>query len=181
MTMLSDIGIDVSMLKNGVTITSKGKEKLSKHFGISLEEVDQLLSNLLFESVNRYTYEPDFLGNVVIRDTISGAQRELSGSEAFELVAEIERSGVDYQDLLSPYFTLNEEVSTIDNEIALTGGTFNFPYKNNIVTVSYGVENNQPKLEIISVRDMETSQEIPLDLVKQKDILTTAKEWVNKV
>ena len=179
--ILSEIGIDLSMIKNGVTITKKGKEKLSKHFGISLEDVDQLFSSIIYETQNRFTYEPDFLGNVVIRDTVSGAQKELMGHEAFELLSDIESAGSDFQSVLSPYFTLNEEVNTIDNEIALTGGTFNFPYEDCIVTVSYGIKDDKPNLEIISVRNMDTSQEIPLDLVKKGKILATAKEWVNKV
>lgn len=120
--LLNGIGADDGMISRGVSLTQRGYDKLAGSFGVSVEEIKNMITQLssmlspdedtvhIAEAPNRYSYETDFLNNVTLRDRKTGEIRNLVGHEAFSVLAEIERLG-DYQALVAAYFqnkTLHE-------------------------------------------------------------------------
>ncbi len=190
--LLNGINVTNDMISNGVRLSRDGLRKVAARFSVSVEQVQKMLDDLsketrddpLYEEHLRYTYESDFLGNITIRDTQTGDVKNLTGSDAFGLLSEIERLG-DYQSLLSGYFTLKESADEeldgdIDDEITGRAGTYNFPMKGFLVTVRFWVQQGKFKTKVISIRDAE-GEEYPVDDATRKLADETALQWVGRV
>lgn len=193
--MLNDINVDDKMISRGVSLTTVGKEKVARLFNVTVDDVEQMLTDLslelqddpLLENDIRYSYEKDILGNVSIHDSESGKSVNLTGSQSFQLLKKIERSGGEYQDVLANAFEQNylfeisDQEDDNDIDIEYDRGTFNFPHKKGFVTAKYWVDkNNKFQLSIISYRDT-NGEEITLSSSEKNELLNKAMLWVEKV
>lgn len=189
-------------ISRGVRLTSRGVEKLSRKFGVSEDELMGMLRDLaakvkddiaptglpaspgIMEDNERFAYEADFMGNVTLRDTKTGASRYLQGDDGQKFLHEIERVGTNYQALIAPYFEdallefAQEDVAS--DEFGNTGGTYNFPFQGNFACARFWLAGTKPMVEVVSVVD-EHGAEVPLDAAAQAEAERSAWDWVNKV
>ena len=154
--VLQKANVDADMIKNGITLTEVGMNKVASIMNISIDEVIPAIKDLaqalkaepIFEDRNRYTYESDILGNVTLRDSKSGVEKYLRGDEAFALLRELSFNN-DVQGLIAPYFALTESTDDADDfmeEMRSKSGTFNFSYQGGTGTAAYKIG---PKGEFI--------------------------------
>jgi hypothetical protein len=190
--LLNGVGADDGMISRGVSLTERGYDKLASSFGVSAEEIKNMISQLknllssdeqnihIAEAPNRYSYETDYLNNVTLRDRKTGEIRNLVGHEAFSVLAEIERLG-DYQSLVAAYFQnkrLNEfagsvvadqdELHEVDAELGHQSGTMNFQYRQYPATIKFWVEHSKFNVKLISIREPggETEAHVGPDVIK---------------
>lgn len=136
----------------GVRLSDSGMQKVAAVLGVAASDIPTLFNSLktkirrenadhetkaLAEDGERFAIEPDLMGNVTIRDTVSGHEVVLRGAEAAEARAEYKRHGAA---ALRHFIPVTESVlrefqqpddQSFDEEIAATahGGTFNFPWR----------------------------------------------------
>lgn len=187
------------MIVRGVGLTTAGYEKLSRHFGTDATGMKDMLQTLAREikretlnemdEMQRYHYESDYTNNVVVlRDSKTGSQKIISGSEAQELLAEIDRIYPDYQPVIAPYFAqevvmefADVEMDThIDSEIMSNGGTYNFPYQGKFATARFWSQGSKFHTKVISLRDR-NGDEFPITGKMREDLELKAFEWIDKV
>lgn len=195
-TILNNANASDDEIKRGVRLTQKGYDILARKFGVTVPEIQDKIAELakaLQEPVNedteRFSFEADVLGNVVLRDAKTGSERGLVGDEAFKLLAAIEQVGNDYQALLAPYFTLVEyaqtdefpvEDSSIDAEVTTEGGTYNFPYQGKFATARFWSEGGKFHTKVVSLRTA-GGDEYPITDAMREDLENKAFEWIDKV
>lgn len=198
---LNAASVTDDMISRGVRLTSVGTKKLCSRLGVTEVELQGLLSDLakqtrddspdtglpaspdILEDANRFSFEADFMGNVTLRDSKTGATHYLQGSDGAKFLHEIDRIGTNYQGLIAPYFGENllefaQKKPTLAD--ADTGGTYNFPFQGNFAVARFWLAGNKPMLEVVSVIDAE-GEEVPLDAKAKADAEASAWEWVNKV
>lgn len=199
---LKRAGVSDDMLSRGLRLTQTGMQKMARKFNATEDEVKDAIGDLSRKirddqgpaglptlegaSQQRFAYEADALGNVMLRDTETGAEKFITGQEAQLLLSEIERVHPEFQSLISPYFqeeVLREFAETdvlgVDDD-GNTGGTFNFPYKGKFACARFWLQNNTPRIEIVSLVDME-GEEVHMDTATKDDVTKVAWEWVDKV
>ena len=199
-SLLKRANVTDDVLSRGVRLKRVGLQKLAATFNASEGEIKEALAKLsakvrsemaptglpTLEGAARYAYEADSLGNVMLRDIETGAERFFSGQEAQLILSEIERLHPDYQGVIRPYFdheTLREfvegdVVGPEDN--GNTGGTYNFPYKGNSACARFWLDGDKPQIKIISLFDAE-GEEMHMDASVMADVVRVAWEWVDKV
>jgi hypothetical protein len=192
---LNSANVSDDMIARGVRLTKVGYDKLARKFGVSTDDVVQMLHDLRSKfkaemvteeetDGERFAYESDFMGNVTLRDTKTGASRFLQGEEAFRLLHEIERVHPDFQFVISPYFTdtLNEfvEDDVMSDDTGNSGGTYNFPFRGNFACARFWMAGAKPRIEVVSIVDA-NGEELNMDDSTKADAEKVAWEWVNKV
>jgi hypothetical protein len=185
------------------SLTQKGTATLCRKLSVSEDELCSLLDELqkmvksetqstglpaspdIFEDCgDRYEYEADVMGNVMLRDSKTGATRYLQGSEGAKFLREVERVHPKYQSIIAPYFDAplmefeREDVAVGDN--GETGGTYNFPFKGNFAVARFWLAGNKPMVELVSLLD-DTGKEVAVDDATKAEATAMAWEWVNKV
>lgn len=184
------------MIARRVPLTQAGYEKLAPRFNTDVDGVKDMLNRLadeikretLTEEEERYHYEGDYTGNVIVlRDSRTGSQKIIRGWEAQELLAEIDRVFPNYQGVISPYFTHEpvmevatvEPIDTIDAEID-TGGTYNFPYQGKFATARFWEQDGKFRTRVISLRN-KNGDEYPITDAMREDLEQKAFQWIDKV
>ncbi len=186
--VLKKANVDADMIKNGITLTQVGMQKVSTIMGIDIEQVIPAIQDLakalkrgpIFEDRNRYTYESDTLGNVTIRDSKSGNEKYLRGDEAFALLREISFSN-DAQGLIAPYFAITESAEENDfmDEMRSKSGTFNFGYGSGTGTASYKVgPKGEFIVKIIMLRDRSGREITKYD---ENEVMNAAIAYIDHV
>ncbi len=157
--LIDDYYSGMSEGKNAPIVTRLKGKKLPFNQGVIAE--------------GRFSYEPDALGNVTIRDKDTGKSKYIQGTEATNLLTQLD-NGANQEKLIAPF--LKEDVANIESndsddgeymsEIESFSGTYNFPWKYNgqhgFATVQYHTDNDDPELKLESVRD-ENGDEIDID------------------
>ena len=127
----------------------KAMEAMGTYLGVSGEEIPNLIDQLAARLGNeeevvseddggevRYTWEDDALGNVTVRDGVSGKEKYLNVKDAGNLLAQIDNSAEPEQSILAKVFV--ESVMEADDvedkelsaaEMSMSASTFNFPWK----------------------------------------------------
>lgn len=199
-SQLKRANVTDDMLSRGLRLTSKGTAKLCRKFGISETELRDALAELaqqmkndlestglpMLESDARFAYEADISGNVMLRDTKTGAEKYLSGQDAQLLLAEIERMHPNFQALISPYFERDALREFVEDDVlgveedGNTGGSYNFPFKGNFASARFWIENSKPRIEVIALVDQD-GEEIQLDAMTKSEATKVAWTWIDKV
>jgi hypothetical protein len=139
----------------------------------------------------RFSAEPDSLGNVTIRDQQTGKEKFIQGSQASEILDKLD--GGDPDQVLAPlmeYANLNAEDDEPDSsgfadEINAEAGSYNFPWdyatKHGTGTVFYSLKNKRPDFKMVSVRT-DAGDDIldTLDSGEYKNILGQAKKFIEQ-
>lgn len=193
-------GITNQQIVAGVTLTPKGIQKVAAEFGISAKEVLTLMktlpkhltrkNDLLTELRGaRYSYEADFMGNVVVRDSESTDEepRMFPGYKGQKLLGLLNahendlkaQQAVLAQAMAEPLHESEDgfvQDFDFEDEIANDAGSFNFPWKithhHGTATAAYRGDGQDFEIEIVDVRDeegesAEPSDEMIADLKKQ--------------
>jgi len=175
---LKKLDLDDSAILSGIKISDNGLQKLADNFGIEISDVKLLFAKLItrlrdeqnrmdeiyINEDYRFSYEKDFLGNVTVRDGITGKEKFLIGSKATNLLIQLTNSEEKNQNILSKYITEsvyennNDDDDDYDEEINSKVGTFNFPWKynskNGFGVASYkAISPRKMKIKILYVTD----------------------------
>lgn len=198
--MLKRANVTDDVLSRGVRLKRTGVQKLAASFNASEDEVKTALDDLskkvrdemaptglpTLEAAMRYAYEADALGNVMLRDIETGAERFLSGQEAQLLLSEIERLHPDYESLIRPYFDTEALREFVEEDVmgaednGNTGGTYNFPFRGNFACARFWLQGSKPQIKVISLVDAQ-GEEIHMDASTEAEVTKAAWEWVDKV
>lgn len=127
--MLAKAGVTDEEIINGFRLTDKGNQKAAAILGIAPEEVRLLIGSLTTQlrhdhkqhasivnefstmvAEGRFEYEPDYLGNVTVRDTKTGKEVFLRGDAAADLLSRVEGSD-DQQAALADFQHMMEDIA----------------------------------------------------------------------
>jgi hypothetical protein len=183
--LLKKANVTDDHMARGVRLTQNGLKRAAHILEVDEAEVQNLLNSLrasLNESSNQYVYETDYMGNVTLRDTISGKDVFLRGDDAFDLIKELKANPSKQDILISPYFDqLFEDINTSsEKEFSDSKGTYNFPHRGMFVTASYGIEGKEFVISIIGMTD-HNGEDVPLTQNMKKELLPLAKKWIDRV
>lgn len=183
--LLRKANVSDDHISRGVRLTAVGERKIAERFGISVENVPDMLTALsktLVEDAPRFTHESDYMGNITLRDSKTGESRFMQGDGAFELSDELAANPDKEQEIIASYFDaeiLNE--GTEEEAIVSDKGTFNFPYRGMFATAVYGLdEGGKFRCEVVSLRNSE-DEEIKLSDEEKLKLHSVAMSWVEKV
>jgi hypothetical protein len=191
-------------IRGGIKLSEQGLTKVAARLGVTSADAKLLLSQLtaklhdehnadvtaVYESADtaHYVYECDFVGNLTIRDTESGDEHFVSGSDSAHLVKalkEVEQGSQAEQALLLRIVAmsgdtqrLEEEETTSDfvAELKNDAGSFNFPWQaqgqHGTGTAAYRANPKEFKLQVVSIRDdrgeeMEAAEPFRQEITKQ--------------
>lgn len=177
--MISKVISDENLI-GGVRLSQSGCEKVANRLGISSSEVGALLQSLAarlsddqmvetemteaLSATERYSFEPDVMKNVVVRDNQTGKSAFLRGSTAAALLNKL-RAGADEQTVLSAYASLmegrkkiiDEDEDSFHNEIHSSHGAYNFPWRvgdqRGHATARFKGRGPQMNVSLLSVRN----------------------------
>jgi hypothetical protein len=185
----------------GATLTESGYAKAARRLGIDPSEVAPLMGALasrlrderLIESemseaigsVERFSFEKDYMKNVTVRDNQTGKKALLRGSEAAALLNRI-GAGADEQQTLARYVGIMETTETVQeaveldedetfhHEIHSAHGAYNFPWRSNGKrghgTARFkGRGSHQMDIKLLSIRDDE-GEEMEVDEAMKQHI-----------
>lgn len=183
---LNNINVDDDMISRGVNLTDNGKEKLARHFNCSLVDIDDMINELVMKLKNerkpdpiqeRFSYGADFMGNVILYDSVSGKEKSLEGYDAITFMKELNFLGE--QDCIKEHFDITESDGMFDELSGTRSGTYNFPYKKYFGTARYSMKNGDFNLDIISLRDNE-GEEVDIDNFDIVDINNVAMKYIEE-
>jgi len=146
----------------------------------------------------RFTYEPDVLGNLTIRDSETGEEKFLQGAQAMSLANELEKiddsdaqqqilelaflkENSIYDNFFLREFKEDSSDDNFDDEINTDSGTYNMPWRlgdsHGTMTVFFTDKDGKPVLRIQSVRDEDGNEIHGLD---DDLLLVQAKDFIGK-
>lgn len=190
-SMLSEVNVSDEHMSRHVDLTQTGREKVSKKFGISLDDVEAALDQVseyvrdkvLMETNKRFGYEKDAVGNVKLHDSQTGKDLYLRGDSAFKLQELLNVSPEAEQRVIAQQFgvqPLEEDGGEVSSAKPI-GNTFNFPHRGNIATAEYDLDpNGKFVLDVISYRDG-TDKEIELTPQVRQELNGIAMKWIDRV
>ncbi len=185
-------GIDDDDIAQGVQFSPTGYQKLAAKMGVRLNEIRNMVNELIQKVRNEnstdsedefaitedvgdeYTFEADILGNMTVRNTKTGEESYVQGSEAAELKQALDHHPDNAQDILAQYMEEAEPVMEDDEEgehsyeaeLDDTKGTYNFPWKygtkHGTATVEYFKKGDKPVFNVISIRNASGDEIRPL-------------------
>ncbi len=200
--LMNNAGIEDREIIAGVELRPLGYQRLAASMGVSIKEVHMLINELITHlrdqgrhvaedyqrAINedgRYAMEKDWLKNVTIRDTETGEETFLKGSEAAELLNAIQ-GGADEQEMLAHYASqpiteddeLEEADESYDSEIESKQGTYNFPWKSgNQHGTGTVVYSDVAKVKLVDVRDSD-GDSVSMDSIDVNDLLRQAVAFI---
>ena len=136
---------------------------------------------------DRYSYEPDALGSVTVRDATSGKSTFVQGAQASRLLAALKRQKGNADAILAPLAETLDETPTDGGdsfwgEIKADTGTYNFQWEINgqhgTGTAMFQAKG-KPKMQLVDVRDMH-GNEIEADPVMQHQLQQQASAFIGK-
>jgi hypothetical protein len=207
--ILSQIGVSDQQIKGGIHLTQTGLHKLAAKLGVGPEDVKLYLNSLVqqlrdadeaeaetlteayyalieagqsgrpFEGQN-YSYEPDALGSVTIRDNLSGKAKFIQGTQANQLMAQLKTPGANEDAILAPL--MEAESDDFDDEIKADSGTYNFMWRlgtrHGMGTAMFKA-NGTPPITLVDVRD-DQGNEINLSPPLHKEFLRQARDFLGR-
>lgn len=182
-TILRDVNVSDSHMSRGVRLTRAGVSKVARELKITHQDVLDLLAELkgsIAESISRYVYEPDYNGNVTLRDTKTGGEEFIRGDEAKNLVKNLKANPAKQDEIIEPFFSAKVLMEDDAVVIVDSRGTYNFPYRGMIATVEYGFDKSkQFVLNVVSLQQDGEARELTDSL--KKELEKIAKTWIDKV
>lgn len=135
--------------------------------------------------MERYSYERDSSGNVTIRDSETGKEKYLQGTQAAKILYKLDH-GANEIEVLAPLLIESlvdspQEDGGFKDEIASTAGTYNFPWEykgtHGFATAFYRTDADTPQLRLQGVRD-EDGNEMNVDATMKQDLLKQAEDFI---
>lgn len=202
--MLAKAGVTVEQMKSGVRLTERGAQKVAAALGIAAGDVPAMLNSLASQMRRapaltpvtevggpRFSYEHDYLGNVTVRDSETGKETFLQGSEASRLLQRLDTER-DEQSVLAAYahlmetatvMPLEEDGEDYEEEIKQDWGTFNFPWsldgRHGTGTAKYRGTGPAMKLTLVHVRD-NRGKEFEPDPATKARLTDVARDFIGK-
>jgi hypothetical protein len=195
--ILTRANVSDTHMEKGVKLTPTGCQKVAARLGIAASEVATLLKSLSSKlrrearttttaivNEGRYTYERDAHANVTIRDSESGNEMFVRGSEAMDVIRRIE-NGEDEQTVLASHMGLMEDDTHPDasyaDEMTQKWGTFNFPWslddgRHGTGTVRYDADGT---ITLKHIRD-ERGREINPPATDRAEIMVKARDFIGR-
>ena len=135
---------------------------------------------------DRYSYEPDALGSVTVRDAQSGKSRFVQGAQASRLLAQLKGQRGNEDAILAPLVEALDETPTDGGgfwgEIKADTGTYNFQWELNgqhgTGTVMFQAKG-KPKMQLVDVRDIE-GEKIAPDPAMLRQLQQQATAFIGK-
>jgi len=210
--MLSRIGVSDQQIKGGVQLTAVGLHKLAAKLGVSPQDVKLYINSLVqqlrdaeensmetlteryyaylgagqperpFEG-RTYSYEPDALGSVTIRNNTTGQSKFVQGADANQLLSRLKTAGEANEDtVLAPLMEAEgDSEDGFGDEIKADSGTYNFLWKlggrHGTGTASFNAKG--PHLRVVDVRD-DSGMEIPITPPLHHALLQQARDFLGK-
>ncbi len=180
--ILQNANVRDAEIIGGVRLSAAGYAKLARMIGADDAEVNRLLlllSRSLAESdpdslneaaMVRFAYEADFLHNVTLRDSQTGDETYLGGSDAVSFLDEIHGHQTETrqaQEVIGKWlnhkkpksaYSLNESAgarrpANFASEIKNETGSFNFPWrakgKSGTATAAYSGDDDRFRIKIV--------------------------------
>lgn len=139
-----------------------------------------------FVAEDRYSYEPDALGSVTVRDATSGKEKFIQGAAASNLLGQLQANGSNKDAILAP---LVERASSglddgpdkpFSDEINADSGAYNFLWKlhgqHGMGTVMFHAKQS-PMLKLVDVRDAD-GDEIDVEPRMRRELLRQAQDFL---
>lgn len=131
----------------------------------------------------RYSYEPDSLGSMTVRDSTTGKSRFIQGSEANRIQSQL-KAAPDAEDaILGPLLEkLHDSPSNFADEINANSGSYNFFWQ---VGEQHGTgtamfhAGKKPDVRVVSVRDANGNR-MDADPGMQRELLRQAYEFIDQ-
>jgi len=204
--MLNKAGVGDEEIKDHVTLTKLGLNKVAARLGIGPHDVTVLLGSLeqslkdadaeMVEAYQGfmeadddtggpfsepYTVEPDALGSQTIRSAKTGKTRFLQGSAATALAAKLAQPGADQQTILRGQMMEAEPAPSFKQQISAESGSYNFPWnlhgKTGFAVAFYRTDTAKPKLALSGVRDQD-GKDISMSDADQKSLKDQAMRFI---
>ena len=133
----------------------------------------------------RYSYEPDALGSITVRDSVTGKTKFVQGAAAAQLRDDLKRQP-NHDMVLAPLMEALDDTpggeSNFMQEIAAQSGTYNFMWHVNgqhgTGTAMFNAAKT-PNLRLMDVRDAD-GESVPMDARMQHQILAQAHDFIGK-
>lgn len=134
------------------------------------------------QSKERYSYEPDALGSVTVRDAATGRSKFVQGSQATDLLTRLGASGANRQAIIAPLVekALPDAKGSFASEISAKSGAYNFQWRlgaeHGLGTVMFDAEDG-PQMTLVDVRDNE-GNEIDVDPAMHRELMDQARSFL---
>jgi hypothetical protein len=198
--MLNKAGVGDEEIKDHVTLSELGRQKVAARLGVGPQDVEALLGSLeqslkdadaemvenyhgvMAESDDTYTIESDALGSQTIRSGKTGKTRFVQGSAATALAAKLAQPGVDQQTILrSQMMEAEGKPGWFKQQIAADSGSYNFPWtlhgKTGFGTAFYRTDRAKPELSLTGLRDAD-GKDIEMSDADQNALKTQAMRFI---
>ena len=132
----------------------------------------------------RYSYEPDALGSITVRDSATGRSSFVQGAAASRLLSQLKNQGGNQDALLAPLVEALDEApgQDFDDEIKADAGTYNFLWKigsqHGSGTVMFHADGG-PHLKLTDVRNS-NGDEIDADPTMRHELLRQASDFLGR-
>lgn len=130
----------------------------------------------------RYSYEPDALGSVTVRDAATGRSKFVQGAQATDLLTRLGAQGANRQAIIAPLVekALPDTKGGFASEISAKAGTYNFQWRlgarNGLGTVMFDAEDG-PQMTLVDVRDNE-GNEIDVNPAMHRALMQQARTFL---
>jgi hypothetical protein len=131
----------------------------------------------------RFAYEPDSLGSVTVRDTLTGKTRFVQGSAASRLQSQLKAAPGAEDAILAPLVeALHDSPSSFDDEIKATSGSYNFFWQ---IGEQHGTgtamfhAGKKPDVRVVSVRDANGNR-MDLDPRMHRELTRQAYDFIGQ-
>lgn len=130
----------------------------------------------------RYSYEPDALGSVTVRDAATGRSKFVQGAQATDLLTRLGAQGANRQAIIAPLVEteLPDAKGGFASEISAKAGTYNFQWRlgarNGLGTVMFDAEDG-PQMKLVDVRDNE-GNEIDVNPAMHRALMQQARTFL---
>lgn len=114
-------------------------------------------------SQERYSYEPDALGSVTVRDAATGRSKFVQGAQATDLLTRLGAQGANRQAIIAPLVekALPDAKDSFSSEIKAKSGTYNFQWQlgaqHGLGTVMFDASDG-PHMKLVDVRDSDGNE-----------------------
>lgn len=134
---------------------------------------------------DRYSYEPDALGSVTVRDATTGRSTFVQGARASQLLAQLKAQRGNEDAILAPLVEALDDTASEGSfwgEIKADAGSYNFQWEINdqhgTGTVMFQA-HGKPKMQLIGIRDMYGS-EVEAGPAMQRQLQQQALAFIGK-
>jgi hypothetical protein len=175
--------------ENQLLLGSMGMSGLAEQYYNAVNAIDEEdedteagQPNPPFAQPDRFSYEPDALGSLTVRDATTGRSKFVQGAEASGLLNRLKAPGANRAAILAPIVekALPDSKPDFWPEIRADAGTYNFMWKlgtqHGSGTVMFHAGHG-PNLELVDVRD-DDGNEMDVDGAMHRELLDQARDFL---